>query len=144
MIQLVQNFQQRLGLVGIQSPGIHNRQLLLRQFRGKRRAQRAQQHLLWQRVAVIARLWSMDRAAMTPERRADRAHTRAARTLLLPEFAARAADFALVLGLVRAAPQPAQVPSRSFVQQVLVDLRAKRSEERRVGKECRSRWSPYH
>ena len=24
------------------------------------------------------------------------------------------------------------------------DLRAVRSEERRVGKECRSRWSPYH
>src|SRR5262250_3597946 len=24
------------------------------------------------------------------------------------------------------------------------DLRLKRSEERRVGKECRSRWSPYH
>src|SRR2546425_13265384 len=24
------------------------------------------------------------------------------------------------------------------------DRRAKRSEERRVGKECRSRWSPYH
>ena len=24
------------------------------------------------------------------------------------------------------------------------DLQAKRSEERRVGKECRSRWSPYH
>src|SRR2546425_9594879 len=24
------------------------------------------------------------------------------------------------------------------------ELRAKRSEERRVGKECRSRWSPYH
>ena len=23
-------------------------------------------------------------------------------------------------------------------------LRLKRSEERRVGKECRSRWSPYH
>ena len=23
-------------------------------------------------------------------------------------------------------------------------LREKRSEERRVGKECRSRWSPYH
>ena len=29
--------------------------------------------------------------------------------------------------------------------QVLVDLiTQKRSEERRVGKECRSRWSPYH
>ena len=24
------------------------------------------------------------------------------------------------------------------------DLQANRSEERRVGKECRSRWSPYH
>src|SRR2546425_8476542 len=24
------------------------------------------------------------------------------------------------------------------------ELRGKRSEERRVGKECRSRWSPYH
>jgi len=28
---------------------------------------------------------------------------------------------------------------------VLLDVRTpKRSEERRVGKECRSRWSPYH
>ena len=25
-----------------------------------------------------------------------------------------------------------------------VNLKFKRSEERRVGKECRSRWSPYH
>ena len=24
------------------------------------------------------------------------------------------------------------------------DLQVERSEERRVGKECRSRWSPYH
>ena len=24
------------------------------------------------------------------------------------------------------------------------DIQAERSEERRVGKECRSRWSPYH
>ncbi len=24
------------------------------------------------------------------------------------------------------------------------DMKNKRSEERRVGKECRSRWSPYH
>src|SRR2546430_11111404 len=27
---------------------------------------------------------------------------------------------------------------------VVVGSRARRSEERRVGKECRSRWSPYH
>ena len=32
---------------------------------------------------------------------------------------------------------------RSFVQ-VQGRLRSARSEERRVGKECRSRWSPYH
>ena len=25
-----------------------------------------------------------------------------------------------------------------------LEIIAKRSEERRVGKECRSRWSPYH
>ena len=40
--------------------------------------------------------------------------------------------------------------SASGVQKVLVGLSAvgirgiSRSEERRVGKECRSRWSPYH
>ena len=27
---------------------------------------------------------------------------------------------------------------------VLIEYWAPRSEERRVGKECRSRWSPYH
>ena len=27
---------------------------------------------------------------------------------------------------------------------VRVSVRVRRSEERRVGKECRSRWSPYH
>ena len=27
---------------------------------------------------------------------------------------------------------------------VYSDIRQERSEERRVGKECRSRWSPYH
>ena len=26
----------------------------------------------------------------------------------------------------------------------LIEKKSKRSEERRVGKECRSRWSPYH
>src|SRR6266487_3682061 len=31
-----------------------------------------------------------------------------------------------------------------FVIRAFVKMRALRSEERRVGKECRSRWSPYH
>ena len=30
------------------------------------------------------------------------------------------------------------------VEDIVIDSGAKRSEERRVGKECRSRWSPYH
>ena len=30
------------------------------------------------------------------------------------------------------------------LQHQLKQLTRKRSEERRVGKECRSRWSPYH
>ena len=30
------------------------------------------------------------------------------------------------------------------VNSITDDLDAMRSEERRVGKECRSRWSPYH
>src|SRR5260370_41311838 len=67
----------------------------------------------------------MDCSATTPERLPDRAPARAARALLLPEFAACAAAFALVLGLVRAAAEPAQVPPRSFMQQVLIDLSAK-------------------
>ena len=30
------------------------------------------------------------------------------------------------------------------VEKIIAKERAERSEERRVGKECRSRWSPYH
>ena len=38
------------------------------------------------------------------------------------------------------------VPAENRVDGVLYDLgvSSMRSEERRVGKECRSRWSPYH
>src|SRR3712207_4997612 len=36
------------------------------------------------------------------------------------------------------------VGSVHFVGDFAVDLDDERSEERRVGKECRSRWSPYH
>ena len=32
----------------------------------------------------------------------------------------------------------------SVLEAIYVALRTTRSEERRVGKECRSRWSPYH
>ena len=33
-------------------------------------------------------------------------------------------------------------PQESYTARLLTDV--ERSEERRVGKECRSRWSPYH
>ena len=37
------------------------------------------------------------------------------------------------------------VPKWNFLRQfILQPTPAERSEERRVGKECRSRWSPYH
>src|SRR5712664_490183 len=62
---------------------------------------------------------------MAPERRTNRPDTRAASTLLLPKLAARAADFALVFRLVRARAQSAQIPARSFVQQMRIHLRAK-------------------
>src|SRR2546422_6041294 len=39
-----------------------------------------------------------------------------------------------VAGGKKAKPDPQQVQQ----------IKAQRSEERRVGKECRSRWSPYH
>src|SRR2546430_16760226 len=42
-------------------------------------------------------------------------------------------------------PKPSQeLHSREALAPVFADLNKYRSEERRVGKECRSRWSPYH
>ena len=40
--------------------------------------------------------------------------------------------------------QQRQEADRRYADCVSFDLRHRRSEERRVGKECRSRWSPYH
>src|SRR3712207_6290827 len=37
-----------------------------------------------------------------------------------------------------------QVVGRAHARGLLSDEHFTRSEERRVGKECRSRWSPYH
>src|SRR5256885_3989800 len=44
-----------------------------------------------------------------------------------------------------ACPQPSEViPIRPHADKTSQEARSARSEERRVGKECRSRWSPYH
>ena len=37
-----------------------------------------------------------------------------------------------------------QMTAAEMLQQVNEAITKVRSEERRVGKECRSRWSPYH
>ena len=41
-------------------------------------------------------------------------------------------------------PEVAMTDADFIFAQMRVGLYAMRSEERRVGKECRSRWSPYH
>ena len=40
--------------------------------------------------------------------------------------------------------QNARIPFKDVAAECGVSRAAIRSEERRVGKECRSRWSPYH
>ena len=37
-----------------------------------------------------------------------------------------------------------EMKSESTLEEIGLDSLGTRSEERRVGKECRSRWSPYH
>ena len=41
-------------------------------------------------------------------------------------------------------PRPSGVPERTYAPRDAENAAPVRSEERRVGKECRSRWSPYH
>ena len=48
--------------------------------------------------------------------------------------------------LLIASPAPSAIwcGGKSDIKIVSVGIKNSRSEERRVGKECRSRWSPYH
>ena len=53
---------------------------------------------------------------------------------------------AVVIWIIRVTLDPME-PHLVFIQQIeqtTPEFRIFRSEERRVGKECRSRWSPYH
>ena len=40
--------------------------------------------------------------------------------------------------------QEAMLRQDAIVEEAVPEMLKARSEERRVGKECRSRWSPYH
>src|SRR5208283_5686330 len=46
--------------------------------------------------------------------------------------------------VLTAEAEAAQIRARAEEEAVALRSEAQRSEERRVGKECRSRWSPYH
>ena len=49
--------------------------------------------------------------------------------------------FETVIGVTERSPKQHSQTNRNTLQLI---VRKRRSEERRVGKECRSRWSPYH
>src|SRR2546429_7645056 len=60
------------------------------------------------------------------------------------EFPTEGAETELQAGAVGfAVQQPSQSQGQHAVESMDTDFLI-RSEERRVGKECRSRWSPYH
>src|SRR2546430_10920554 len=46
--------------------------------------------------------------------------------------------------VVQPLASPGTLPGGSNAQGALSNIHVRRSEERRVGKECRSRWAPYH
>ena len=46
--------------------------------------------------------------------------------------------------MIKTRPQIEGIKRCAVVNTGLLDYIGERSEERRVGKECRSRWSPYH
>ena len=95
----------------------------VRQFRGKRRAQRAQHHLPRQRVGIAAGCGPCTVPPLRQMRRADRSDARAARALLPPQLAARARNFAAAFGLVRSRALTRQIPAHRFVQQVRIHRR---------------------
>src|SRR5579859_4133233 len=60
----------------------------------------------------------------------------------LAELVALAAVLGLVWSILSAAAR--RIVVRRLSSRAPLGFRTMRSEERRVGKECRSRWSPYH
>ena len=120
-IQFVERLTKRLRLRLAKLEAIDDNQFAVSELCCQRRAQRTQQLLARELIVVGAGLRSVDRAAMPPERRADRTDASAARTLLSPELLAGAAHQLLVLGGVRAGTLPGAVVLHRFPEQILVD-----------------------
>src|SRR2546427_11180744 len=88
--------------------------------------------LLGAPAELPAQAWN-DAAALALARRAIERRSRAAADTALRDYKAQAHGFLFFLGQFG---EGLADPPRL--------IKADRSEERRVGKECRSRWSPYH
>ena len=68
-----------------------------------------------------------------------------ARNNAKPWFEAHRADYeGQVREPMRVLIEEMDVRLARFAPEITGDPKRSRSEERRVGKECRSRWSPYH
>src|SRR3712207_2324816 len=88
---------------------------------------------------VVDRLLALLRQAPLPRRLAGRAIARASGLSLLVYLL-----YGLHLFLLVDALPAAGAMNRALLLALCVGTMGVRSEERRVGKECRSRWSPYH
>src|SRR5256885_16222253 len=73
--------------------------------------------------------------AGTPKPIVDRLHAEIMKIVATPEVQARLKNFGML---------PSQMTPAELGEYQKAEVVKWRSEERRVGKECRSRWSPYH
>src|SRR5690606_18872139 len=86
------------------------------------RAQSADLHLFRELVGIVSGLRSVNRAALAPNRRTDRADASAAGAFLLPQLLARTADFTATLGLVRAGAAASHVVAHRLIEKRFGDF----------------------
>src|SRR3712207_5306698 len=104
-----------------------------------------QSYALYPHLSVYENIAFGLRVKKVPKDEVDRRVNEAARILGLEEFLKRKPRALSGGQRQRVAMGRAIVrqPAAFLMDEPLSNLDAKRSEERRVGKECRSRWSPY-
>src|SRR5579859_944903 len=95
-------------------------ELAVSKLGGQRRAQRALQLFSGKLVIVRTRLRSMNRAAMSPKRRADRAYAGPSGSLLLPQLFACAGDQLFVVGGMSPGPMGGAIMLDRLPQQVFI------------------------
>src|SRR5437764_719620 len=119
--QRVQCFAQVFRLARQRVETINHDQLAIRELCRQSRTQCSEQFLFRKREIVASRLRSVDRATVTPERRTNRANTRPASSLLLPQLSACAGDELLILGRVGTRALSCAVMRDRLPDQVFID-----------------------